>query len=79
MDIKHKRYSKYTFKQCYQTTRIKKSKYKERIKLQGFSVAEGMGGESFQPENGNTAVTKTIMEKSKQYFWVLNTRNEGVT
>ena len=40
---------------------------------------EGMGGESFQPENGNTAVTKTIIDKSKQYFWVLNTRNEGVT
>ena len=58
---------------------LKIRKYKERINLQGFSVAEGMGGESFQPENGNTAVTKTVMDKSKQCFWVLNTRKGGIT
>ena len=58
---------------------LKIRQYKERIKFQGFSVAERIGGESFQPENGNTAVTKTVMDKSKQCFWVLNTRKGGIT
>ena len=77
MDTKH-RFSKHTFKLLF-SQELKIRQYKERIKFQGFSVAEGMGGESFQPENGNTAVTKTVMDKSKQCFWVLNTRKGGIT